>query len=215
MVRNRVDHFHFFLHHWKVGSIVTGSDLPKFTKTKVRAYNPQEMAKLYEDATLDEADLLIFLLCTSAREQEAQFVCWPDVDLIRKACTVTEPLDLGYKPKDKKDGTLPIPDLLVDHLLARRKRYPRTRLIFAGNDGNPNGHALRLIKRLALRARVNCGLCVNKKGLSCANYPVRRYVLLRLPAPCTTTGCLLKQSSVTCSTAVSTMLAYLAGQSDD
>ena len=60
--------------------IVKGSDLPRFTKKKVRAYNPQEMAKVSEHATLDEADLLTFLLCTGAREQEAQFVCWPDVN---------------------------------------------------------------------------------------------------------------------------------------
>ena len=71
-----------------------------------------------------------------------------------------------------------MPDLLVDRLLARRKRYSRTRLIFPGEDGNSNGHALRLIERLALRAGVNCGLCANKKGLSCAKYPVCCHVLL-------------------------------------
>ena len=44
-------------------------------------------------------------------------------ELIRKSYTVTEDLDLGYKPKDKEEGTLPMPDLLVDRLLARRKRF--------------------------------------------------------------------------------------------
>ena len=49
-VRDRVDHFQIFLHHWQVGLIVKRSDLSKFIKTKVPAYNPQEMAKLYEHA---------------------------------------------------------------------------------------------------------------------------------------------------------------------
>ncbi len=176
--RNRVDFLQIFLHHWKVGSVLTGSDLPKYTRKKVRAYNPTELAKMYEAATLDEVDLLSFLECPGAREQEAQFVCWPDVDLVRKLYTVTEHLDLGYKPKDKEEGTLPIADILVERLLARRKRYPRTRLIFPGKNGKPNGHALGLVKRLALRAGVHCGLCVNKSGLSCATHPVCRNVLL-------------------------------------
>jgi integrase len=65
------------------------------------------------------------------------------VDLERKTYTVTEHLDLGYRPKDKEEGTLPIPDLLVNVLRNRRERYPRTRLIFPGQRGGANGHALR------------------------------------------------------------------------
>lgn len=129
------------------------------------------------------------------------------MDLIPKTYTATEHLDLGYKPKDKEEGTLPLRDLLVDRLLARRKRYPHTRLIFPGKDGNPNGHALRLVKSLALRAEVNCVLCVTKQGSSCANHPVCRHVLLHkmrktFARTCTTTGCLPKRSSATCGTAI-------------
>ena len=188
---------------------------------KVRAYNPGELAKMYAAANLDEADLLTFLLCTGAREQEAQFVCWPDMDLVRKTYTVTEHLDLGYKPKDKEEGTLPIPDLLVDRLADRWVRYPRTRLIFPGKNGKPNGHALRLVKRLALRAGVNCGLCVNKGGLSCAAHPVCRNVLLykmrktfastlhHNGLPGQTLQRYLRHSDL------STTLAYIADQPDD
>ncbi|MGI4828271.1 MAG: tyrosine-type recombinase/integrase [Janthinobacterium lividum] len=220
-VRNRVDHFQIFLHHWKIGSILSGSDLPKYTKKKVRAYNPGELAKLFQCSAPDESDLLNFLLCTGAREREARFACWSDVDLIRKTYTVTEHLDLGYEPKDLEEGTLPIPDLLVACLLARRKRYPHTRLIFPGKHGKSNGHALRTVKRLALNAGVNCGLCVNKKGESCAAYPVCRHVLLHkmrktfastlhhngLPAQ--TLQRYLRHSDLT------TTIAYIADQPDD
>ena len=102
-------------------------------------------------------------------------------DLEQKTYTVTEHLDLGYRPKDKEEGTLPIPDLLVDALRERRKRNPITRLIFPGKHGKPNGHALRIVKRLALRAGVNCGQCMNKKGLSCSQRPVcRNFVLHKM-----------------------------------
>jgi integrase/recombinase XerD len=180
-VRNRVDFLQIFLHHFGLPSLLKGKDLPPYTEKKARAYNPGQIAKLFAKATQDEADLLHFFLCTGAREQEAQFVCWPDVDLELKTYTVTEHLDLGYKPKDKEEGSLPIPDVLVNVLKARRVRHSKTRLIFPGKGGKPNGHALRIIKRLALRAGVNCGQCRTKAGKSCAAHPVcRQFVLHKL-----------------------------------
>jgi hypothetical protein len=95
-IRNRIDHLQIFLHRFKIPSLLTGKDLPQFTDKKVRAYNPVELGKMFEHATVDESDLLHFLLCTGARDQEAQFVCWPDIDLERKTYTVTEHLDLGF-----------------------------------------------------------------------------------------------------------------------
>lgn len=177
-IRNRVDYLQIFLHHFKLPSVLKGNDLPKYTDKKVRAYNPGDLTKMFEEATSDESDLLYFLLCTGAREQETQFACWPDVDLERMTYTVTEHLDLGFRPKDKEEGTLPIPSILVDVLKARRLRYPKARLIFPGKHGGPNGHALRIIKRLALRAGVNCGNCINKQGKSCIEHPVCKHILL-------------------------------------
>lgn len=177
-IRNRIDHLQIFLHHFALESLLKGKDLPTYTQKKVRAYNQFELGLMLGHASEDESDLLHFFLCTGAREQEVQFVCWSDVDLERKTYTVTEHLDLGYRPKDKEEGTVPIPDLLVDVLQRRRKRYPHTRLVFPGKNGKPNGHALRTIKNLALRSGANCGQCVNKKGQSCSKFPVCHQILL-------------------------------------
>ncbi len=177
-VRNRVDFFQIFLHHFGLPSLLKGKDLPKYTEKKARAYNEHDLNRMFSHATQDESDLLHFLLCTGTREQEAQHACWQDVDLDRKTYTVTEHLDLHYQPKDKEEATIPIPDSLIEVLRKRRKRYPNTRLIFPGTNGKPNGHLLRIIKSLALRAGVNCGHCVNKAAKSCATHPVCRQVLL-------------------------------------
>jgi integrase/recombinase XerD len=219
-VRNRVDFFQIFLHHFGLPSLLKGKDLPKYTEKQVRAYNDLELEKMFGHATEEESDLLRFLLCTGVREQEAQFVCWSDVDLEARTHTITEHRDLGYIPKDKEEGSVPIPDFLVELLRKRRGRYPNTRLIFEGPDGKPNGHALRIVKRLALRAGVNCGHCVNKKGKSCAKYPVCRHVLLhkmrktfatnlhRDGAPARTIMRLLRHSSL------DTTIRYLTDQDD-
>lgn len=177
-IRNRIDYLQIFLHHYKLPSILKGTDKPQYTEKKVRAYNAKELERMFGAATEDERDLLYFFLCSGGREQDVQYACWSDVDLVMKAYTVTEHLDLGYRPKDKEEGTIPLPDFLVERLIARRKRYPKSRLIFPGGDGKPNGHLLRTVKALALRAGVNCGHCVNKAGRSCAKYPVCRHVIL-------------------------------------
>lgn len=137
-VRNRIDFFQIFPHHYGLPSLLKGKDLPQYTEKKARAYNPSQLARLFVEATQDEADLLHFFLCTGAREQEAKFVCWTDVDLQLKTYTVTEHLDLGYGPKDKEEGSLPIPDVLVRVLKARRERYPQTRY-FPVSTGSQTG----------------------------------------------------------------------------
>jgi integrase/recombinase XerD len=122
-VRNRVDFFQIFLHHFGLPSLLKGKDLPKYTEKQVRAYNDLELEKMFDHATQDESDLLRFLLCTGVREQEAQFVHWSDVDLEAKTHTITEHLDLGYMPKDKEEGSVPIPDVLVEVLRKRRRAF--------------------------------------------------------------------------------------------
>jgi integrase/recombinase XerD len=177
-VRNRIDYFQIFIHHYGLPSLLKGKDLPKFTDKEVRAYSPFDLGKLLRVADQEEADLLHFMLCTGLREQEVQFACWSDVDLVAKTYTVTEHLDLGFRPKDKEEGSIPIPVSLVELLLARRNRHPRSRLIFPGSNGKPNGHLLRSIKSLALNAGLNCGHCVNKAGKSCAAHPVCKNFVL-------------------------------------
>ena len=107
-----------------------------------------------------------------------QFASWSDIDLAAKTYAVTGHRKLGFIPKDKEEGIIPLPDVLVDRLTARRKRYPKSQLIFLTKGNNPEGHALRIVKRLALRAGVNCGHCANKQGKSCATHPVCYHVFL-------------------------------------
>jgi integrase len=178
-VRNRVDYVQIFIRHFDLPAILKGkANLPQFTPKKVSAYSEVSLGKLFGVAVLEESDRLHFLLCTGTREQEAQYACWSDIDLDAKTYTVTEHLDLGFTPKDKEEGVIPIPSFLVEILRARRERYPLARLVFTTPQNKPDGHLLRMVKRLGLRAGLNCGHCVNKAGKSCATHPVCRYVIL-------------------------------------
>lgn len=220
-VRNRVDFLQIFFHHYKLPSLLTGKDKPRFTEKQVRSYNGHELGTMLGVASDDERDLLLFFLCTGTREQEAQYACWSDIDLVGKRYTITEHLDLGFRPKDKEEGAIPLADVLVERLVERRKRYPKTRLIFAGRNGLPDGHLLRIVKRLGLTAGANCGQCTNKAGLSCATHPVCRHIILhklrktyatelhRNHVPARTIQSFLRHSSL------ETTLRYLADITDE
>lgn len=177
-VRNRIDFLQGFLHHFGLPSVLVGKDKPKYTQKKARAYNTRELHLMLDHATVDEADLLHFLLGTGARDQEARFACWSDLDLVAKTHTITEHRDLGFTIKDREEGILQLPDALVERLRLRRQRYPKDRLIFPTESGRPNGHLLRMIKQLALRAGINCGQCIAKNGQSCAEHPICRHIFL-------------------------------------
>jgi integrase/recombinase XerD len=103
----------------------------------------------------------------------------------------------------------------------RRARYPESRLLFPTDENRPDGHLLRVIKNLGLRAGLNCGHCINKAGKSCATHPVCKHVILhklrktfasvlsRKGIPPRTIMRYLRHSELT------TTLAYLDDQDDD
>ena len=143
-------------------------DKPKYTEKAVTAYSSGEVRQLLAAADGEESELLQFFLFTGGREQEVQYATWADIDFEGKTFTVREKLDLRFTPKDKEEGEIPIPDSLIELLQQRRRLYPDKRLIFSNSQGNPDGHLLRVLKRVAKQAGLNCGHCYTKTGRSCA-----------------------------------------------
>jgi integrase/recombinase XerD len=179
-VANYANFLKIFFNHNKIAWPLEKTDRVKYTEKTVSAYEPHEINALLAAADQEEAELIQFFLFTGARDQEVQFATWRDVNFVAKTFSVTEKLDLAFTPKDKEEGDIPIPDSLVDTLRARRAKYPNIRLIFPNDGGKPNGHFLRMLKSLALRAGMNCGHCYNKAGKCCGTQPVcRRFELHR------------------------------------
>jgi integrase/recombinase XerD len=179
-VANYSNFLKIFFNHNKIAWPLEKTDRVKFSEKVVSAYEPHEINALLAAADQEESELLQFFLFTGARDQEVQYATWRDINFTAKTFAVTEKLDLGFSPKDKEEGAIPIPDSLIDSLRARRKKYPDSRLIFPGMGGKPNGHFLRTLKQLALRGGMNCGHCYNKKGKCCATKPVcKRFELHR------------------------------------
>ena len=171
-VANRSNFLKIFFRHEEIAWPLKKTDRVTYTEKAISAYDQADISKFLEFANQEESELIQFFLLTGARDQEVAFATWRDVSFSAKTFSVSEKLDLGFKPKDKEEGDIPIPDCLVDLLRARREKHPHTRLVFPFADGKPDRHFLRTVKKLALRAGMNCGCCYNKAGQCCATKPV-------------------------------------------
>ncbi len=166
-VANRVAGVVTFL---RAHGILTVTLRHKYTEKKVKAYSVEELRALNAASTDEELQVWQFFLGTGFREDEVAHSCDTDVDFKLKTVSVLEKRQWSWKPKDKEERTVPIPDSLIELLRVRKAMHPDRWLIFPNTAGNPQGHFLRLLKNRALVAGLNCGHCTGKlegKTVSC------------------------------------------------
>ena len=127
----------------------------KYIEKIVKAYHPDDLKLLFCACQPEEWLLFQFFFCTGTREQEVMYACWGDVDFKDGVFTIRDHPEWGFTTKDHEI-------LLPSHLIQKLKERVRTsELIFPTATGRPNGHFLRLLKEIAVRAGVNpdqCGL---------------------------------------------------------
>ncbi len=93
----------------------------------------------------------------------------------RKSRIYSKAERFDWRVKDSEKRTVGISDRLAERLKARHKRHPGDGLVFPNSCDKPDKHLLRIIKRVALRAGLNCGQCMgthNRKRVSCRTHPV-------------------------------------------
>jgi integrase len=125
-------------------------------------FEPGELKKLFAAMTPEDVVRYNFFLKTGAREKEASFATWADIDLHKGVFHVRAKPDVGFTPKSHESRSIPIPVSLVNALKERKKTAPHPRWIFANKDGKPEGHFLRKLKLIAFKAGLNCGHCTTE-----------------------------------------------------
>jgi integrase len=100
-----------------------------------------------------------FFLGSSLREREVMFAEWGDIDFDRGTVRIHAKKDVGFTVKNHESRVVPLPTDLVEALKERYEKRPQSRWIFVSESGKPEGHFLRKLKTLALRAGLNCGRC--------------------------------------------------------
>jgi len=87
---------------------------------------------------------------TGERDKEVRYSTWSDIDFNRKRVRVTAKKHLGFKPKDKEEREIPIPEALVAALKEYKTRQsgpnPHS-LIFPTSEGKPDKKFENKLKR--------------------------------------------------------------------
>jgi len=174
---NRVQHVVTFLRNdegRRLGPAIKDVSITvKYVEAPPEAYTRQELEDLFRVSNEDEKFLWRFFLGTGFRESEVSVTEVTDVNRDTKTIRVDEKPYFGFKPKDCEKRNIPIPDALLSEIDARAKSGSCS-LVF-GNKGRPDGHLLRVLKKVAFEGGLNCGKCkgtVDGKEVSCAEAPV-------------------------------------------
>jgi integrase len=135
--------------------------LPKVQRTRTKAYNSEELTKLFAAMTPEEYLRYLFFVRTGCREQEVQYATWKDLDLKSLRFTVSGEgkSDVEFLPKNHEERSVPLTTELGALLAEHKKRAASDRWVFTNEDGKPEGHFLRKFKAIAKRAGMNCGQC--------------------------------------------------------
>jgi len=173
-------------------------DLPSIDEEPAIPYESDELKKLFAAMDPEESIRYKFFLGTACRDKEVTFAAWADIDFTKGLYHVRPKKDAGFTIKNHETRTVKMPAELVDLLKARKKTAPHPRWIFVNEDGRPDNHFLRKLKRIAHRAGLNCGHCKTTvtKGkyetkreveVTCATDPVCKNIYLhRLRKTCAT-----------------------------
>jgi len=153
--------------------LVERSDWPSYVETIRPICEPEEIAALLRHADQDEAALIKFCLSSGFRDREIRYATWRDVDFRNSVVRVTAKPIWRFKPKNYEERAVPVPAVMIQQLqeLKTRRNATPAELIFPNTKGKPNSLHIEVVKKVALRAKLNCGQCVTKHGNRCAAGP--------------------------------------------
>lgn len=168
-----------FKRYGKAG-LIASSDWPKYVETIRPIYEPEEIQMMLKEAVEDEPIFLKFLLASGFRDQEVRYVCWRDLDFRQSQVRVTTKERWGFRPKNWEERAVPLPTVLIERLqqLKESRNAVPAQLVFPNKRGNPNSENDMIVKRVAFRAKLNCGQCLTKHGNRCSDGPFCHHFFL-------------------------------------
>jgi integrase len=95
------------------------------------------------------------------RDQEVQFAEFTDISWEESVFRVRSKPRFSFTVKVYEERDIPIPLGFRGELREWKDAHSGQNLIVPANTGRPNGKLLRMVKRLARRAGINCGWCPN------------------------------------------------------
>lgn len=153
-LRVRLQFLKTFVQEFGVKFPLAKKEWPKVQETDAVAFESAEVKQLLSAATIDEADLILCLLCTGFRDNEVAHMFYSDIDFDSASVNIYSKADLKFRTKNGKarEVDITIPASLVQRLRDRRERNPEGDLIFPNSKGTVDTSLLTRVRKAADRA---------------------------------------------------------------
>lgn len=188
-IDTRLNIVYFLLKKNGITARLPRDEMPTVEEEAAVPYTDDDIEKLFAAMDDEERIRYKFFLGTGCRDKEVTFASWSDVDFTKSIYHVRRKDDVGFTPKSHQSRDVPIPASLLQSLRECRKTASQVRWIFVNEEGRPDNHFLRKLKRIALRAGLNCGQCrttvtkgkydrKHEADVSCRTDPVCEHIYL-------------------------------------
>jgi integrase/recombinase XerD len=161
-------------------SLLEKSDWPSYVETIRPVYEVDEIHTLLRHATPYEALLIKFFLGSGFRNRETRFLAWYDIDFRNSLVRVTSKPIWKFNPKNYEERSVPLPTPLIELLREMKgsRKAGAADLVFPNTKGKPDTLHIETIKKVAWRAKLNCGQCVSENGYKGAEGPYCERIFL-------------------------------------
>ncbi len=175
-IDNRLNMVFFLLKKNGITARIPRDEMPTIEKEVPVPYADEELKRLFDAMDDEERIRYKFFLGTGCRDKEVTFASWNDINWTKSEFHVRKKDDVGFFLKSHESRTVPLPKSLLEMLKARRKQPQHDRWLFANEEGRPDNHFLRKLKRIAKRAELNCGHC--RTTITEGRYDKKRQVVV-------------------------------------
>jgi integrase len=134
---------------------------PKYEKKLTTIYTPIQLAAIFSVAAPNQAMPCKLALKLGLRDQEIQYGEFTDIIWDESVYRVRIKPKYEFTVKDYEQRDIPIPSDLLEELRIWKDAHLNQNLIVPTKSGRPNAKLLKMVKRLARRAEIECGLCSN------------------------------------------------------
>jgi integrase len=133
--------------------------MPRYDETLPTIYTREQIASILAAADAYMHLVIGLALKCGLRDQEIVHLEWADIHRHDKVLRVSSKPRYNFRVKDSEERDIPIGDDLLEELEVWQSQHSNGKLLFSTKRGFPNHKLLRLLKRLAKRAKLNCGQC--------------------------------------------------------
>jgi integrase/recombinase XerD len=156
-----------------ITKLLHNRDWPEYVEPIRPMYEEEEIQTLLKACDEKERVLYLSYLLTGLRDKEMRYLTWRDIDFRTQVIRVTRKPLYGFKPKNKEEREVPVPASLITALQKYRgsKKLNAEVLVFPNESGRPDKRHEFKLKRIAFRAKMNCGQCISKHGNKCSEGP--------------------------------------------